>query len=206
MVDNSLVQFGDLRNTEESYVELFENNRFDALITVYWPFIVPSRIFSLVPITVNFHPALLPINRGWYPHVHSILDGSVSGVTLHQLSPKADQGGVWAQRPVNINSWETAGDVYKKLQREMFLLFCDFWKQIKKGEITPKAQNEDLAIYHSKKEIEFLDELDLERVLRYRDFLNHLRARTFNEKGFAYYIEGNRKYYVRVIIEPGEDI
>lgn len=201
MAQDSRVHFGDLRNAEESYVELFENERFDALITVYWPFIVPLRVFSMVPLTVNFHPALLPINRGWYPHVHSILDGSPAGVTLHQLSAKADQGGIWAQHPVNIEPWETSGDVYKKLQREMFSLFCDSWKQIKGGEITPRGQNESLAIYHSKKEIDSLDKLDLDQVTKCRDFLNHLRARTFNNKGFAYFIEENQKYYVRVIIE-----
>lgn len=202
MTQESCIRIGDLRKDVESYVQLFENERFDALITVYWPFIVPPQIFSLVPVTVNFHPALLPINRGWYPHVHSILDGSASGVTLHQLSEKADQGGIWAQRPVNIHSWETAGDVYKKLQREMILLFCDSWRQIKSREIKPIIQDETLAVYHQKREIESLDKLDLDKVAKCRDFLNHLRARTFNDKGFAYFMEENKKYYVRIVINP----
>ena len=41
---------------------------------------------------INVHPALLPVNRGWYTHVHSILDGTPTGVTLHAVSAATGDG------------------------------------------------------------------------------------------------------------------
>ena len=67
-----------------------------------------KEIFSSVETTVNFHPALLPINRGWFPHVHSLIDGSKAGVTLHQIAEGADTGLIWVQEEEKIISTDTA--------------------------------------------------------------------------------------------------
>ena len=135
---------------------------------------------------MNFHPALLPVNRGWYPHVHSLLDGSPAGVTLHQITEGADQGDIWVQKEVAIENKDTSKDLYLKLQKEIVDLFMDSWEDIATGRMNPTKQIESNAIYHSKDEIVDLDKIDLKRKLYFEDFLKILKARSFGDSGFAY--------------------
>ena len=60
-----------------------------------------KKLYSLSEKTINFHPSLLPSYRGWYPHVHNIIDKTQCGVTLHELNEGADTGKIWIQK---INS------------------------------------------------------------------------------------------------------
>ena len=84
------------------HVNLFKNNNIDCLITVFWPWLLNKNIYSLSKKTINFHPSLLPSYKGWYPHVHNIIEKTQSGVTLHELTDEADSGKIWAQNFINI--------------------------------------------------------------------------------------------------------
>ena len=196
------IYLGDLRNDLEMLNAAKKMANIDALLTVYWPFLIPAEVFEICPITINFHPALLPINRGWYPHVHSILDGTPAGVTLHQLAAGADQGDIWAQEEIEIFPWENAGDVYAKLQRQIVKLFINNWEKIMNNEIVPLKQNEKDAIYHSKNEIKSLDEIDFFGSYVAKDLINLLRARTFGEHGFAYFTVDGQKIRARIELKP----
>ena len=46
----------------------------DTVICVYWPWILPKDVYTDCDVTINFHPALLPANKGWYP-VHNLING-----------------------------------------------------------------------------------------------------------------------------------
>ena len=69
---------------------------------------VKASAFNLAKDSVNFHPAFLPINRGWYPHVHSIVDGSKLGVTLHRIDEGADTGPIWVQKEMRLLPHDTS--------------------------------------------------------------------------------------------------
>ncbi|MBK7973132.1 MAG: hypothetical protein IPK07_07585 [Deltaproteobacteria bacterium] len=182
----------------EEHVEWFKRQQFDAVICVYWPWLLAEEVFSAVATTVNFHPALLPINRGWFPHVHSLIDGSATGVTLHRIEKGADTGAVWAQREVKILPTDTAKDIYDRLQVDIVDLFKDRWEDIECGKIAPSPQDERLAVYHSKKEIEELDRIDRNATYVAADLINRLRARTFGNRGFAYYEEDGEKIFLQI--------
>ncbi|MHB8470998.1 MAG: formyltransferase family protein [Gaiellaceae bacterium] len=169
------------------------------IVLVYWTHLISADVIACVRRgTVNFHPALLPVNRGWYPHVHSILDGTPTGVTLHAVDPSADTGPVWAQRPVPLSPYDTAFTIYNRLQDEIVDLFREAWPKIVAGELVPTAQDESEAVYHRKSEIVELDELDLDAVMPVRDVINRLRARSFGSRGFAWYKENGERVYVNV--------
>jgi methionyl-tRNA formyltransferase len=185
-------------------VELLLEHRVEAIITVYWPFILDEALIKTIQITVNFHPAMLPQNRGWFPHVHSILDGSPTGVTLHKLAKGADTGDIWAQKHVPLHSWDTAKDIYDRLQTEMVYLFSDYWPKIKSGELSAFPQDHSKSSFHSIKEIEELDLIELEKEYKAIDLINLLRARTFGQKGFAYFEDSGRKVYLRIALELEE--
>jgi methionyl-tRNA formyltransferase len=172
----------------------------DVIICVYWPWLLPEAVYSSCDITINFHPALLPANRGWYPHVHNLINGDSAGVTLHQLAPEADSGSVWAQKEVDVLSTDTAFDLYQRLQSEIVSLFTSKWLDIREGWLVPIAQSELSAIpsYNKKNALQEIDVIDLDGPTTARRLLNKLRARTFGNKGFAYFDDEQGRIYVRI--------
>lgn len=67
---------------------------------------------------LNLHTGYLPWNRGAYPNVWPILDGSPAGVTLHRVDEGIDTGPIIAQREVKVEPWDTAKTLYDKLLEE----------------------------------------------------------------------------------------
>lgn len=194
------------KGIEPALLERFRAERPDYIITVYWPYLIsPELIATAKKGTVNFHPALLPINRGWFPHVHSFLDGTPFGVTLHAISAAADAGPIWAQKEVVVEETDTAGSAYVKLQDEIIRLFRENWEKIKSGAGPDIIQDESKAVYHKKGEIALLDSVDLDKMTA-RQLLRTLKARTFNDRGFAYYLDGNgNKVYMNLRLSRSSD-
>jgi len=190
------------RNKEQdiaSELERLRAENFDFLLTVYWPRLIPENLFSKANKgTVNFHPSLLPINRGYYPHVHSLIDGTPAGVTLHAIDETADTGPIWVQKKTFISPLDTAKTVYERQQKEIVSLFKQFWPKIKNGEITPTPQDESLACTHKKSEVDLFDEIDLDNNYKAIDLINLLKARSFGNRGFAYFNDVGQRIYLNV--------
>jgi len=186
----------DLNNKE--HLEWLEQMNADVLITVYWPYLLKERVFSLAKKTVNFHPALLPINRGWFPHVHSILDGTPTGVTLHAIDKGADTGPIWVQKEVPLKLTDTSKEIYLRLQSEIVEMFKQNWEMIRDGIIKPQPQIKGNSVYHEKHEINNLDEIKLEENFLAKDMINLLRARSFGNKGYAYFKSEGSKIYINI--------
>jgi methionyl-tRNA formyltransferase len=180
------------------HIEWFKNQKFDVIVCVYWPWLLKDEIYTSAAKTINFHPALLPVNRGWFPHVHSLIDGSKTGVTLHKIEEAADTGPIWAQKEVEIKPTDTAKEIYNRLQREIVDLFIDKWDEIKNGELDATSQDESSAIYHAKNEINDLDYIELSKNYSARDLINKLRARSFGNLGFAYYEVNGKKIFLKI--------
>jgi len=184
-----------LHNDEDIVNNLPE---FDFAITIYWPYLITDSFLNKAKHTVNFHPALLPINRGWYPHVHSLIDGSPFGVTLHSIDSGTDTGPIWAQKELDVDVCMDAGEIHSYLQNSMETLFKDKWNDISSGHITPFVQDESKSVYHSKKEIDSLDEINLELETNAKDLFNFLRARSFGNRSFSYFKKDGEKIFVKI--------
>ncbi len=75
------------------------------------PVIGASRLAS-----VNLHPSLLPKYRGAMPIHWPVINGeSRTGLTLHLLSDRFDEGDILWQNTVSIGNNETFGDVQESL-------------------------------------------------------------------------------------------
>ena len=172
----------------------------DVIICVYWPWLLPASIYSECDLTINFHPALLPANRGWYPHVHNIINGDLAGVTLHELAPEADSGAIWAQKIVDVLSTDTADTLYYRLQEEIVSLFERKWPLIRDGMVNPIPQCESSVTptYNKKNILKQLDAIKLDEPTTARHVINVLRARTFGARGFAHYEDDQGLVYVRI--------
>ena len=182
----------------QEHIEWFKTQEFDVIICVYWPWLLKKEMFISAANTINFHPALLPVNRGWFPHVHSLIDGSKTGVTLHKIEEEADTGPIWAQKEVAVEATDTAKEIYVRLQEEIVNLFREKWDDIKKNALEATPQDESVANYHAKNEINDLDFIDLSRDYPAKVLINRIRARSFGNLGFAYYEENGRKIYLNL--------
>ncbi len=190
--------FSNKKLNDDQHVKWLSGLSIDFLITVYWPWLLKPELFTVSKDTVNFHPAMLPINRGWFPHVHSILDGSPCGVTLHAIDENADTGPIWVQKEVLLKNTDTAFDIYNTLQNEIIELFKNSWSSIRDLKIKTFEQKHENACYHKKTEIENLDYIDIEKTYAARELINLLRARSFGNRGFAFFEDSGEKIYLKL--------
>ena len=150
---------------------------------------------------INVHPGFNPYNRGWFPHVFSIINGLKSGVTIHEIDLKIDHGPIIAQVECPIDSHDTSHNLYRRimvLERELILLW---FPSLVKGDYNTFIPNAK-GNYNSKSDYNNLCQLHLDRVGTFREFLNILRA--LSHEGFdnAYYFEPDgEKVYVSLSLQ-----
>ena len=95
-------------------------------------------------VQVNIHPSLLPIGRGPWPMPTAILRGIDSGVTLHKLTEKIDEGDIILQERIPLDPrdnlvtlTEKIGEVAVRLLDTFLSNTDDLWKNAK-----PQANGE----------------------------------------------------------------
>ncbi len=191
---------------EEEHLKWLDEQNPDVLIAVYWPYLLKEKVFAKAKKTINFHPSLLPINRGWYPHVHSILDGTPTGVTLHAIDSNADTGPIWVQKEVPLRPTDTAQTIYSRLQSEIVELFKKNWTLIRDGLIESRGQIEANATYHAKAEVLAMDEMKLDEQCSVKSIINKLRARSFGNFGYAYFESDGKRIYVNIKLSESHDM
>lgn len=75
-------------------IEMLERSGVEMSVTAGYPWLIP---LSAVIKQVNIHPAYLPVGRGAWPMPVCILRGIPSGITLHKLSDRFDEGDIIMQ-------------------------------------------------------------------------------------------------------------
>lgn len=191
---------------DSDHLRVVKEKNIDFIVSVYWPWLINDLYLSACKDSVNFHPALLPENRGWYPHVHNILNGSTPGVTLHRMSSIADSGDIWAQAKTSLKATDNSKDLYERLKTDILNLFTETWPKIAAESITPFKQDEKKASYNKKNSLSEIDRIDLDRVTSFEKMINLLRARTFGHKPFAYFISDGKKIYVSIALHYEDNI
>ena len=168
------------------------------LITCYWPWLVPGEALQNYDgRTLNFHPAPLPQDRGWYPHVHQIRSGSPSGVTLHQLSPEPDEGNVWCQEFVDVPFPSTALQARKALQEAITQLFVRCWPDVWRGTIWPRPQTGQVS-YRKKLAVENFDHLPRDQEGSVEEIIRMLACRNFGKRSFVSIPGDNGQRFVHI--------
>ena len=173
----------------------------DLVLSVLFDYILKPEVID-IPIhgCINLHLSLLPWNRGQYPNVWSIVEGTPSGVTLHYIDEGIDTGDIIAQQEVDVEPIDTGETLYKKLEEASIDLFTRSWPEIEAGRVVGQAQSSDLGTHHKTRHVDAIDEIDLNQTVRTGDLLDVLRARTFPPYGGAYFMHEGRRVYVRVAL------
>jgi len=171
-------------------------------LSVLFDYILKKDFLSLFPHgCLNLHPAFLPYNRGQYPNVWSIVEGTPSGVTLHYIDEGIDTGDIVAQRAVLVEPQDTGETLYRKLEQESVALFQKEWPRVCAGQASRTPQVREGGTYHKTRDVERIDKIDLNRAYVAGELLNILRARTFPPYRGAYFVHQGRRIYLRLLLE-----
>ena len=177
----------------------------DLLLSVSYGYRLPTDLLELPGKgAINLHNGYLPYNRGTYANVWSIVDDTPAGATMHYMEAAFDSGDIIDRIEVQKTLDDTGATLHRKIEKASLELFTRNWTKIKTGHIQTIAQFPHEGSYHLKKDVTLIDEIDLEKMVRARDLINLLRARTFAPHESAYCIEDGVKYYIRVSIEKEE--
>ena len=122
------------RITEEAILKFLDNG-LDFTVSAGYIYKIPvpdDKRFR----GINVHPALLPIGRGAWPYPVTILKGlKESGVTIHKITNRFDEGDILLQEGFNVTPTDTLDTLTKKSQKlakEMITKvvnnFCELWR------------------------------------------------------------------------------
>jgi len=172
----------------------------DVCLSILFDYILQQDFIDLFRMgVINLHPSYLPYNRGNYPNVWSIVDGTPAGVTLHYIDAGIDTGDIIAQKEISVELTDTGESLYRKLEKACVELFVNNWTHFKNGKIKRIEQSLDAGTYHRATDVQNIDEIDLNRQYMARDLINILRARTFPPYNGAYFKdENNRKVFLEL--------
>ena len=178
----------------------------DLGIATNFGYILPQAILDLAPRgIVNLHASLLPWNRGAYPNVWPIIDGTSAGVSLHYMDAGIDTGDLICQREVPIYPTDTGESLYRRLELAAMSLFRETWPALLRGD-APRSKQPVGGSVHRVRDVEPLDRIDLDQSYTGRQLIDLLRARTFPPHRGAYFEVNGERIYIRVSLESDKGL
>jgi len=178
--------------------ELLSN--YDLIISVHCTQIFPKELVENIK-CINLHPGFNPYNRGWYPHIFSLLNGLPAGATIHEMDAFIDNGPIIIQEQVPIYSYDTSISLYTKILKLELKLFTESIDSILMNSYTTFKTSKKGNL-NLKKDYKKLMCLDLEKKYTGNNFLNLIRALSHEPYKNAYFFDKeNNKVYLKVVLE-----
>jgi methionyl-tRNA formyltransferase len=171
----------------------------DIGVSVSFGYLLRRPVLDLFPRgCVNLHPAFLPYNRGANPNIWSIVDRTPAGVTIHYIDEGVDTGDIIAQTQIPVEVVDTGETLYHKLEQASTDLFRRTWPSLRVGDVQRRPQAPGQGSVHRLRDVERIDEIDLDRTYTGRELIDILRARTFLPYPGAFFRVGGKKIYLRL--------
>jgi len=187
-------------------VQAIQERGIELIVLAWWPRIVSKRVFSSSRLgCINFHPSLLPYNRGKHYNFWTIVEGTPFGVTLHFVDSGIDTGAIAYQRRVEKTWLDTGESLFLRARSAMVDLFKDEYQNIRTGNIPKIAQDDEIATMHYARELDAASELFLDKCYCVQDVVNLIRARTFFPHPSSYFYYNGQKVCVRSSISLSGD-
>lgn len=164
---------------------------YDLVISLHSKQIFPEVLVKKVR-CINFHPGLNPYNRGWFPHIFSMVNGHPAGATIHEVDERLDHGPIIAQKEVVLTSFDTSSTAYRKILKSELQLIDQYFQSLIDNTYTTTPLPNDGNINY-KKTFEELCEIDLKEKGTFEQFFNKLRALSHVGYNNAYIIDPKTK-------------
>lgn len=173
----------------------------DLAVLAWWPYILSGDLLRVPRLgCLNFHPSLLPHNRGKHYNFWALVEGAPFGVTIHFVDDGVDTGDIAFQAPLAVTWEDTGASLYERAQRAIVDLFIASYPTIRSGHIPRIPQDRSRGSFHRAAELEPASRIDLGASYTARELLNLLRARTFAPHPGAWFVDNGERYEVRVQI------
>lgn len=119
----------------------------ELIFSFYFRRLIPNEIILAPRLgSYNLHGALLPKYRGQTCINWAVVNGETrTGVTLHLMTDKADEGGIAAQSSCDIAFSDTSLDVFKKISVLGAQLVKDMLPSLEAGTVVLMPQDESKA-------------------------------------------------------------
>jgi UDP-4-amino-4-deoxy-L-arabinose formyltransferase/UDP-glucuronic acid dehydrogenase (UDP-4-keto-hexauronic acid decarboxylating) len=121
----------------------------DIIFSFYYRNLIAPSILDIPKYgSLNLHGSLLPKYRGRCPVNWVILKGEKeTGVTLHYMTPRPDDGDIVIQNKVSISPDDTAMTLHGKLKEAAGKMLDEILPLIKIGKAPRRSQDDSLATY-----------------------------------------------------------
>jgi len=121
----------------------------DVIFSFYYRNMVKKELLDIPPKgCINLHGSLLPAYRGRCPVNWVLANGETeTGITLHYMTPKADDGDIIAQNRITIDYDDTARSLFGKMAKSAEELLLETLPKIKDGTAARTPQDHSKASY-----------------------------------------------------------
>jgi len=108
----------DIDVSQNKLKQIFESLSIDILFCFGWSKLIKLEVLELVNlISVGFHPAELPRNRGRHPIIWAkVLGLKTTASTFFELKEDEDSGKILSQVKIKIDDADSARDLYEKIK------------------------------------------------------------------------------------------
>jgi UDP-4-amino-4-deoxy-L-arabinose formyltransferase / UDP-glucuronic acid dehydrogenase (UDP-4-keto-hexauronic acid decarboxylating) len=136
------------------WVEKVKELNPDILFSFYYRQLIQRQILDVPKAgCLNLHGSLLPKYRGRVPINWVLVNGEKeTGVTLHYMTPHADDGDIVAQKKIPISDDDTALTLHRKAARTAEELLDEFLPRIQSGTAPRTPQNHAQATYFGRRQ------------------------------------------------------
>lgn len=176
------------------WVEKIRSLQPEILFSFYYRQILQPAILNIPKKgCLNLHGSLLPKYRGRCPVNWALIHGEKeTGVTLHYMTPHADDGDIVAQAKAPIDQDDTARTLFSKMTGAATRLLDQILPKIRQGTAPRRPQDPAQATYYSGRRPED-GEIDWSKSAK--DIRNLVRAVTHPYPG-AFTWAGDRKLFI----------
>lgn len=131
------------------WIKRIKDMRPDVIFSFYYRNMLKKEVLDIAKKgCLNLHGSLLPVYRGRCPVNWVLVNGEKeTGVTLHYMTPRPDDGPIVAQQRVEITDGDTAKSLNEKMVKAAAGMLDGILPQIKKGTAKSKAQTHSAATY-----------------------------------------------------------
>jgi len=134
---------------KKTFAENLKKSKPDIILVACWSEVIKKQIWSIPKYrAVNFHPSLLPQERGANPFASAILNGKgYTGITFHSINEEVDAGDILYSERVDIFDSETGGELAERCAHIAALKLPAIFDSIESGDISPRKQDTAKATY-----------------------------------------------------------
>lgn len=180
---------------KKTTVEFYE--KFNLALSLHSKQLFPKKLLEVVR-SVNIHPGFNPYNRGWYPHVFSMIDGQPVGVTIHEIDSTIDNGPIIYQEQLEIREDEISSDIYNRLLELEEKMLSKYLINILNDDYAKKRPSLTGNINY-KSDFKSLCEIDLNKQVTMKEAIAFFKAMSFENINNAYYIDNSgEKIFVSI--------